>query len=30
MCVIAACGAGGAWLTLRQTRSARQAALEPA
>jgi drug/metabolite transporter (DMT)-like permease len=30
MCVIAACGASGAWLTLRQTRSARQAVLEPA
>ena len=29
MCVIAACGAGGAWLTLRQTRAAGQAALEP-
>ena len=29
MCVIAACGASGAWLTLRQTRIARQAQEQP-
>jgi len=30
MCVIAACGAGGAWLTMRQARTARDALSQPA
>jgi drug/metabolite transporter (DMT)-like permease len=30
MCVIAACGAGGAWLTMRQARAARDALSQPA
>jgi drug/metabolite transporter (DMT)-like permease len=30
MCVIAACGAGGAWLTMRQARAAREALSQPA
>ena len=29
MCVIAACGAAGAWLTLREHRSLRTAVLQP-